>query len=314
MDRRQTVVVEQVQLSVDEPATAVAQDPIVAPSGWAKLVTIAIVGLPFLAVVGVAARRWGTSIGVLDIVLATVLFLLTGHGLTIGFHRMLTHKSFRANRTLRMTLVALGSMAFEGGPISWVATHRRHHIFADGPEDPHSPFAASGGLKAQVAGLWHAHIGWLFTYRGTDVRRHASDLLADRDVVVMNALFPVWCAVSLALPFGLGWFIGGTLSAAVSALLWAGLVRIFLLHHVTWGVNSLCHVFGTRPFATSDASHNIALLSVIGMGDSWHNNHHAQPRCANHGRGRQWDSSARLIRAFERVGWVDNVFWSQPRA
>ncbi len=280
------------------------------PGRLSLFITLLIVGIPFLAVAGVAVRWWGTSVSSLDIVLAAALYLLTGHGLTIGFHRLLTHKAFHARRPLRLLLVALGSMAYEGGPISWVATHRRHHIFADGVDDPHSPQGAGAGLAGQVRGLWHAHVGWLFGYGGTDTRRHAADLVADPDIVVMNALFPAWCVASLAIPFGLGWLIGGTLSAALSALLWAGVIRIFLLHHVTWGVNSLCHMFGTRPFDTKDASHNIAVLSLVGLGDSWHNNHHAQPRLANHGIGRQLDSSALLIRTFERWGWAHDVRWS----
>ncbi|MCU1504676.1 MAG: acyl-CoA desaturase, partial [Ilumatobacteraceae bacterium] len=177
-------------------------------------------------------------------------------------------------------------------------------------QDPHSPRAVGSGFGAHVRGLWHAHIGWLFSYPGTNVRRHAADLVDDRDIVVMDSLFPMWCVVSLAIPFGLGWALGGTLSSALSALLWAGLVRIFLLQHATFGVNSLSHMFGSRPFPTNDASHNIAVLSVLCMGDSWHNNHHAHPRLASHGiRPWQIDSSARLIKVFERVGWADEVRW-----
>jgi stearoyl-CoA desaturase (delta-9 desaturase) len=296
--------------TVSDVTPAPTGGPPAHPSRISLFITVLIVGVPFAAVAGVATRWWGTSVSTLDIVLAAVLYVLTAHGLTIGFHRLLTHKSFRARRPLRLALVALGSMAFEGGPISWVATHRRHHIFADEALDPHSPQGAGGGVLGTMRGLWHAHVGWLFSYGGTDTRRHAPDLLADPDIVMMNALFPVWCLVSLAIPFGLGWAIGGTLSAALGALLWAGVIRIFLLHHITWGVNSLCHMFGSRPFDTKDASHNIAALSVLGMGDSWHNNHHAQPRLANHGLGHQLDSSALLISAFERLGWADDVRWS----
>jgi len=163
--------------------------------------------------------------------------------------------------------------------------------------------------------LWHAHVGWLFTFRGASEQRHAADLLADRDIVVMNALFPLWSVLSLALPFALGWLLGGTASAALSAVVWAGLVRIFLLHHVTWSVNSLCHTFGRRPFATKDRSRNVGALSVLSMGESWHNGHHAFPRSARHGvLSNQWDSSARLINIFERAGWASDVHWPTPEA
>ena len=286
-------------------------------AGAARAIAALIVGIPFLALVagGLVAWRWGWGLSLRDVVLAAVLYFATGHGMTVGFHRLLAHKAFTARRPLKLVLVALGSMAYEGGPVGWVANHRRHHVFSDTPKDPHSPHQAGPGLRGQLKGLWHAHVGWLFTYRGASEQRHAADLLADRDIVVMNALFPLWSVLSLALPFGLGWLLGGTLSAAFSALLWAGLVRIFLLHHVTWSVNSLCHTFGRRPFPTKDRSRNVGALSIISMGESWHNGHHAFPRSARHGvLGNQWDTSARIISVFERAGWVSDVHWPTPEA
>lgn len=283
------------------------------PNATGRLITALVVGLPFVALVLAVIRLWGHGVHVRDLVLAAVLYLMIGHGMTIGFHRLLAHKAFAASRPLKLVLVALGSMAYEGGPIGWVANHRRHHVFADTAADPHSPQHRGGGISGQLRGLWHAHIGWLFTARNTSLRKHAADLLADRDIVVMNALFPVWCVASLAIPFGLGWLLGGSAGAAVSALLWAGLVRVFVLHHATWSVNSLCHMFGRRPFATKDSSSNVAVLAVISMGESWHNGHHAFPRSARHGLlRRQWDTSALLIGAFERVGWVRGVHWPAP--
>ena len=285
------------------------------PDVTGRLITALIVGVPFLALAVGVLRLWGRGIGLRDVLLATLFFYLTGHGMSIGFHRLLAHKSFSARRPLKLVLVALGSMSFEGGPIGWVANHRRHHVFSDTADDPHSPQRHGSGIGGQMKGLWHAHVGWLFTARGTSWRRHASDLLADRDIVVMNALFPLWCVVSLALPFGLGWLLGGTFGAALSALLWAGLVRVCVLHHVTWSINSLCHMFGRRPFATKDRSRNIAALAVFSMGESWHNGHHAFPRSVRHGLlRRQWDSSALLIRAFERMAWAHDLHSPTPEA
>jgi len=285
------------------------------PDTLSRVVTTLIVGIPLVALVVAVVRVWGTGVHLRDVVLAVVLYLLTGHGVTIGFHRLLAHKAFGARRSLKIGLATLGSMAYEGGPIGWVANHRRHHVFADTAKDPHSPHGRGRGVGGVLRGLWHAHVGWLFSYRGACSRRHAADLHADRDIVIVNALFPVWCVVSLGIPFGLGWLIGGSFGAALGALFWAGLVRISVLHHVTWSVNSLCHTFGRRPFTTKERSSNIAALAVISMGESWHNGHHAFPRSARHGllRG-QLDSSALIIRSLECLGWARDVHRPTPEA
>ena len=326
--------------ALDAPPEPPSGNPVEAsPPGVARhidrLVTTIIVVAPLLALIFGVVWFWGEAIHLRDIVIGLVLFAVVGHGITVGFHRLLSHKSFAACRPLKLALVGAGSMAFEGGPIGWVADHRRHHVFSDQPGDPHSPHqvpkpvgrhaAADAGrgarhqvahrLRAQLRGLAHAHVGWLFTPQRTSRSRYAADLVADRDLVVMNALFPVWCLASLALPFGLGWLLGGSVGAALTALLWAGGVRIFLLHHVTWSINSICHMFGRRPFATSDRSTNVGALSLVTMGESWHNGHHAFPRSARHGLlPGQWDSSAVLIRGFERVGWARDVHWPTPEA
>jgi stearoyl-CoA desaturase (delta-9 desaturase) len=290
------------------PAVEVEQER--PPNGGARMVTALVVGIPFAALVIGAVRFWGRGIHLRDVILALAFYVLAGHGISIGFHRLLAHRSFSSCRTLKVVLVALGSMAYEGGPIGWVANHRRHHVFSDTAGDPHSPQHHGGGLAGQLKGLWHAHLGWLFTARSTSSRRHAADLLADRDIVVLDGMFPMWCALSLALPFGLGWLLGGTLGAAVSALFWAGLVRVCVLHHATWSINSVCHMFGRRPFTTRDRSGNVGVLAVVSMGESWHNGHHAFPRSARHGLlPGQLDTSALLIRGFERMGWVSNVHW-----
>jgi stearoyl-CoA desaturase (Delta-9 desaturase) len=294
------------------PAVAVPEAPL---GGVERLVTSVLVLAPLAALVFGIVWFWGRGVHLRDLILAVTLFFVIGHGVTIGYHRLLAHKSFVACRPLKLVLAAVGSMAFQGGPIGWVANHRRHHVFADREQDPHSPHRFGRGIAGQVRGLWHAHVGWLFNHQPAVCSRHAADLLADRDVVVMNALFPLWCVASLAVPFGLGWLIGGGVEAALTALLWAGGVRVFVLQHVTWSINSVGHTFGRRPFETADRSTNVAALAVITFGESWHNGHHAFPRSARHGLLKhQLDTSALLIRGFERAGWARDVHWLTPEA
>jgi stearoyl-CoA desaturase (delta-9 desaturase) len=280
-----------------------------------RLVTSVLVLAPLAALVFAVAWFWGRGVHLRDVLLAVTLFFVVGHGVTIGYHRLLAHKAFVASRPLKLALVAAGSMAFQGGPIGWVANHRRHHMFADQEKDPHSPHHYGNGVGGQLRGLWHAHVGWLYNHQPAVTSRHAADLLRDRDVVVMNALFPIWCVASLAVPFGLGWLFGGGVGAALTALLWAGGVRVFVLQHVTWSINSVGHTFGRRPFKTADRSTNVAAMALISMGESWHNGHHAFPRSARHGLlARQLDTSALLIRSFERAGWAHDVHWPNPEA
>lgn len=283
------------------------------PGRLARFVTLLFVGAPLVGLAVGIWLFWGRGLGLRDLALAIAMYFLTGFGITIGFHRLLTHKAFVARRPLKITLIALGSMGYEGGPIEWVANHRRHHAFTDREGDPHSPHVGTGhGL---LKGLWHAHLGWLFTANATSSRRYARDLWRDRDVVAVNRLFPLWCVISLALPFGLGWALGGTLAAAFSAFIWAGLVRVFVLHHVTWSINSVCHQFGRRSFTTDDRSSNVHLLAIVSMGESWHNGHHAFPRSARHGLlPTQWDPAARVISWFEGAGWASEVQLPSPDA
>ena len=292
------------------PTTGSAVGP--RPQGWQVLATALIVAFPFLAVVLAGWVLWGRLIGPLDVVLAVVFYTVTCLGVTVGFHRGLTHNSYAPNRTLRIALAVAGSMSFQGDVIGWVATHRRHHAFTDRPGDPHSPFRYGTTMRGQLRGLAHAHIGWLFSADLTPPERYAPDLLADRDMRIVSAAFPALCALSLALPFGLGWVIGGSLRDALTALLWAGLVRVTVLQHVTWSVNSLCHMIGERPFRTRrhDRATNLWPLALLSFGESWHNMHHADPTCARHGVDRhQIDLSAAVIRLLERVGWVTDVHW-----
>jgi stearoyl-CoA desaturase (delta-9 desaturase) len=279
-------------------------------SGAERLMTALFIVLPLFALAYGVVRWWGHGIGTRDVILAATFYIVVGHGVTIGFHRLLTHRSFAATRPLKIGLGILGSMAFEGGPLGWVADHRRHHALSDRRGDPHSPHGHGPGFGGQIRGMWHAHVGWLLHHTPTSWRRYAGDLLKDRDLVIVNRLFPLWCVASLALPFGVGWLFGGVVGG-LTALLWAGGVRIFLLHHVTWSINSICHMVGRRPFATSDKSTNVRALALVSFGESWHNGHHAFPRSARHGILRhQYDSSARLIGIFERLGWAKEVHWA----
>jgi stearoyl-CoA desaturase (delta-9 desaturase) len=274
------------------------------------LLTAALVLGPLVALTLALVRLWGHGIHLRDLVLAVALYVVTGFGVTIGFHRLFTHRSFIASRPLKLVLSVAGSLSFQGGVIGWVANHRRHHSFTDRPGDPHSPAEFGHGIIARARGLWHSHSGWFFEHRPNFERRYAPDLLADRDIVVVNALFPVFCVASLAVPFGLGWVLGGTLAAGLTALLWAGLVRVCLLQHVTWSINSVCHTFGRRRFHTRDQSRNFAPLALISMGEAWHNNHHAFPTLARQGVDRgQIDPSAALIRLFAWLRWARQPRW-----
>jgi stearoyl-CoA desaturase (delta-9 desaturase) len=278
-------------------------------------VAAAITGLPFAGLIVALWLAWGHGVGLTDMLLMAGLYAFTGLGVTLGFHRCFTHRSFTAAPVLRVVLAIAGSMSFQGDVVGWVATHRRHHAFSDRPGDPHSPYRHGNSLRGLLRGLLDAHCGWFFRADPTPSERYAPDLRADPAMRAVSRAFPALSALSLAVPFGLGWAIGGTLYAALTALLWAGLVRIMLLQHVTWSVNSLCHLLGNRPFTTRrfDRATNLWPLAVLSFGESWHNLHHSDPTCARHGVDRfQIDITAEVIRFFERVGWAWNVRWPTP--
>jgi stearoyl-CoA desaturase (Delta-9 desaturase) len=265
---------------------------------------------PFLAL-GIAAwRAWNGLLSWIDLLAFAIMYALTIVGVTVGYHRLFTHRSFRAHPAVRVALAVFGSMAIEGSVIAWAANHRKHHAFADREGDPHSPHVGHGeGVRGAVRGLGHAHFGWLMQYgQRAAPRRFARDLLADPLLRFIDRTFPVWVAAGLIAPFALGWALGGTLGAALTALLWGGAVRIFFLHHVTYSINSLCHFFGRRPFATTDESRNLAWLALPTFGEAWHNNHHAFPRSAAHGlRAWQLDLGGIVIAALERLGLATDV-------
>jgi stearoyl-CoA desaturase (delta-9 desaturase) len=268
-----------------------------------RVVRTLVIALPPAALLGAGWLAWGGALHWRDLLVLAISYTLTGLGVTVGFHRLFTHRSFKTTRVLRALLAVLGSTAVEGPVIEWVATHRKHHCFSDRPGDPHSPHTDHGsGWRGALRGLAHAHVGWMF--RGEDMAnpsRYAKDLLADRDLRIISRTFPLWVVAGLAFPFGLGAALTGSLESGLTGLLWGGAVRILLLHHATFSINSLCHFFGRRAFATGDESRNLAWLAPIAFGEAWHNNHHAFPTSARHGLGRwQLDPSAWLICGLER--------------
>jgi stearoyl-CoA desaturase (Delta-9 desaturase) len=280
-----------------------------------RIITGLVTAVPFLLLAVAAWQVWDQALHWRDLIILAVAYLITGLGVTVGFHRLLTHRSFKTGRVLRGILAAIGSAAIEGPVISWVADHRKHHAFADRPGDPHSPHVGhGGGWGGALRGLFHAHMGWLFihTERGSK-RRFAPDLIKDRVVSAVDRTFLLWAVAGLAIPFLAGYLLGGTPVAGLTALLWGGAVRVFLVHHVTYSVNSVCHVFGRRRFETSDESRNVFWLALPTMGEAWHNNHHAFPTSAAHGL-RRWepDPSAAVIWTLERLGLAWDVVRISP--
>jgi stearoyl-CoA desaturase (Delta-9 desaturase) len=265
--------------------------------------------LPLLAIVLAAALAWGGLLHPVDAGLFLGFYVFTGLGVTVGYHRLFTHRSFDAPALLRKTLAVAGTMAAQGAIIDWVATHRRHHAYADEYGDPHSPHLVErSGLRGVLRGLWHAHMGWLFAPDGTDNSRWAPDLEAEPFMAAVNRRAPRLVTLSLVLPAVLGGVLTGTLFGAFTGFLWGGAARVFVLHHMTWSINSICHFFGTQPFQSRDESTNNWPLALFTFGESWHNNHHAFPSSARHGllRG-QVDISWRVIRTLEQLRVVRNV-------
>jgi stearoyl-CoA desaturase (delta-9 desaturase) len=269
--------------------------------------------VPLLALAAAVPLAWGWGLSWSDVGLAVFFYFLTGFGVTVGFHRYFTHGAFKANRGLRIALAAVGSMAMQGPVIDWVADHRRHHAYSDREGDPHSPWRFGTSAGALAKGFWYAHVGWLFERDQTNARRFAPDLLADKDIQRIDRLFPLFVAITLGAPALIGGLVTMSWWGALTGLFWASLVRVGVLHHVTWSVNSICHMIGDRPFAARDRSANFWPLAIASMGESWHNSHHADPTGARHGvRRGQVDMSARVIWIFERLGWATKVRWPTP--
>ena len=297
------------------PTPASSGPPVDAPQverkGNGEQLTLGLfIGVPFLALLAAIPVAWGWGLGWHDVVISLVMYAVAGHGITVGYHRHFTHGSFKARRGLKIALAVAGSLAIEGPVVRWVADHRRHHAFSDREGDPHSPWRYGETIPALAKGLWWAHTGWLFDVEQTPRGKYAPDLMADPDIQRVDRAFPWLVAASMLLPALAGGLWSMSWQGALTAFFWGSLVRVSLLHHVTWSINSICHTIGERPFRSRDKSGNVWWLAFLSMGESWHNLHHADPTCARHGVEKgQIDSTARVIWAFEKLGWATDVRW-----
>jgi stearoyl-CoA desaturase (delta-9 desaturase) len=280
-----------------------------------RIINLIAVVLPFLAFLTAIVLLWDRAVNWADLAIFVAFYVPTGLGITIGYHRLFTHRAFETSTPVRVGFAILGSMAVEGSVITWVADHRKHHAFADEDGDPHSPHVdRRPGLRGALHGLWHAHVGWMVdgeNHGRASARRFAPDLVEDRAIRWVNRTFPMWVGVTLLAPLLAGFALSGfTLAGAATGFLWGGLVRIFLLHHVTWSINSVCHFFGRRRFDVEDESRNVFWLALPSLGESWHHNHHAFPTSAFHGLKpieKLADPAGLVISAMERVGLIWNV-------
>ncbi len=275
-----------------------------------RIATAITIFLPFAALIVGLAMIWpmGYALGWTSLGLLLGFYLITGKGITVGYHRYFTHKSFECPRWMKWYLGVTGSMACEGSILYWCATHRCHHQHSDSENDPHSPHHHGEGVWAMLRGFWHAHVGWMLPGEHPNVHRYAPDLARDRDIVTMSRLFPVWALMGLVLPTVIGGLITMSWFGAFMGFLWGGLIRVFMVHHITWSINSVCHIWGTRPFKSHDHSTNNFIFGVLGFGEGWHNNHHAFPRSARHGL-RWWeiDTSYMMIKGMKWLGLASDI-------
>jgi stearoyl-CoA desaturase (delta-9 desaturase) len=275
-----------------------------------RILVALFVIVPLLAVAAAIPIAWGWGLGWHDAVVFLVFYVISGMGISMGFHRHFTHSSFKANKPLHVGLGIAGSLAIEGPLLVWVADHRRHHKYSDKEGDPHSPWRFGTDWKALTKGFMWAHMGWMFNPNRTSQQKFCPDLLADAPIVRVSRAFPLWVAVSLLGPALIGGLWSMSIAGALTAFFWASLVRVCLLHHVTWSINSVCHTFGNEDFEVRDKSRNVAWLAIPSFGESWHNLHHSDPTCARHGALKgQIDISARAIWWAEKLGWAWDVRW-----
>jgi|LakMenEpi03Aug12_release.lakeMendotaPanAssembly.Ray.scaffolds.fasta_scaffold268036_2 stearoyl-CoA desaturase (delta-9 desaturase) len=280
-----------------------------------RLATLGFVVGPFIGTIAAAWLCWGGLFGWSHLAVMLIMYALTGLGITVGFHRLFTHRSFQTTGPIRALFGILGCMAVEGPLLRWVADHRHHHKESDQEGDPHSPHLHGQGWKGLFKGIFHSHVGWLFTHHELPLQQYVPDLLKSRSIRTISALFPVWVLVSFLIPAGLGWLFVGNWTGALLGFIWGGLVRVFLVHHVTWSINSICHLWGSKPYETGDESRNNFIFGVLAMGEGWHNNHHAFPTSARHGfHWWQIDFSYWVIRSLEMLGLAWDVKVPQPQA
>jgi stearoyl-CoA desaturase (delta-9 desaturase) len=309
---------------IARPAEAAATAPAAREAGDVRAVKMPLVDRiasalvtaipPIMLAIGMWFGWTGNLLQWQDLLILGLSYCVVGTGITVGFHRLLTHRSFKCNRFLRAGFAALGSAAAEGPVIDWVATHRKHHVYSDVDGDPHSPHGHGSGLRGSLQGLAHAHIGWVFSdMEVADEQRYAKDLVSDPLIRFVDRTFVFWVIAGLAAAFGLGVALTGTVLGGLTALLWGGAARIFLMHHATFSINSLCHFFGRKDYDTGDESRNLAWLAIPTWGEAWHNNHHAFPTSYRHGLRRwQLDPSAGIIRLLEMTGLAWDVVRVDP--
>jgi len=273
-----------------------------------RVASFVVVIVPFLGVLAAAVTLWGWGFSWVDFGLLVGMYIATALGIGVGFHRLFTHRSFETNVVVQSVLAILGSMAIEGPLLKWVAVHRRHHQYSDTRQDPHSPHHRGSGILGLLRGAWHSHLGWLFRPDPPDLDHYIKDLKQSRVLRVISALFPVWIACSLLIPAVLGGVLTGTWEGVWSGLAWGGAVRIFMVHHVTWSINSVCHLWGRRPYRSHDQSRDNLVFGVLGLGEGWHHTHHTFPSSARHGlRWWQLDASYCVIRVLALLGLARNV-------
>jgi stearoyl-CoA desaturase (delta-9 desaturase) len=271
-----------------------------------RTVVILMIALPTIGAAAGLGMLFTGTLTLHDHLLFSAMYLFSGLGITIGYHRYFTHRSFETSRAMRAFLAIAGATAVQGPVLRWVGDHRRHHAFSDLPGDPHSPVGTKSG--ASPRGLWHAHIGWLFDTEKTSVRRYAADLTRDPMLAWIDRQYALWVAISLLVPTVIGYAMSGTGSGALAGFVWGGLTRIFCVQHVTWAVNSICHTFGGQRHTTGDSSRNHPLLAILALGEGWHNNHHAQPSAAVQSLRRgEFDASGLVIRLLDRLGLIWSV-------
>jgi len=278
-----------------------------------RMLNLAGVILPVIGLIAAIILLWGVAFNGVHLAILAGMYIITALGITVGYHRFFTHRSFKTPRFMEVILVILGSMAVEGSVMQWVAVHRRHHQHSDDHDDPHSPHTHGDSVWGMIRGMWHAHMGWIVGARAPGLARYAQDLRKDKLILWMSRLFPLWVLLGLLLPAVLGGLITMTWTGALLGFLWGGLVRVFCVHHVTWSINSVCHIWGTKAFKSSDESRNNAIFGVLAMGEGWHNNHHAFPTSARHGlRWWQVDISYLVIWGMSKVGLARDVRIPSP--